>query len=65
MDTTQAHLASNPPPSSGDWYFHPEYGRVRLIRPGGGNSWHCSRASSPNHRLILNPKQMERINPPT
>jgi hypothetical protein len=61
MDTTPAPLASNPPPAAGMKYFHPTFGDVRLIKPAGGYSWHCARPSNPNHRLILNPKQMTRL----
>ncbi len=61
MDTTPAPLASARPPSSGDRYFHPDYGDVRLIKPAGGYSWHCARATNPNYRLILNPKQMTKL----
>jgi hypothetical protein len=66
MDTSRAALASNPPPTSGDWFLHGKYGRVRLIRQAGGASWvcHCHANRLANFRPILNPSDMEKIEPP-
>jgi hypothetical protein len=50
------------PPRSGDHYRDPIYGRVILIKPGGGYSWHCKPAAgNQNRRMILSPAKMQRV----
>jgi len=50
------------PPRSGDRYVHPEFGRVKLIRMAGGDSWHCDAPESgSSKRLILRPSKMKPI----
>jgi hypothetical protein len=52
-------IPAETPPRAGDTYEDPDFGPVRLLKPGGGDSWIC--VTSRGNRLYLRPKLMRRI----